>query len=290
MTKSSVSVLGLGAMGSALASAFLRGGHSTTVWNRTQGRALGLDGQSVQRVGTVADAIGASPLVVLCVVHYDAGYQALRPVSDQLAGRTLVNLCNGSPRQAREMAAWAGEHGADYLDGGIMAIPPMIGQPEALTLYSGAPEVFQRHRDTLGALGGARHLGPDPGMAALHDIALLSAMYGMFGGFLHAVSLVGSEGIKAGELMPLLEPWIQAMLPALGKAAEQIDSGDYGRDVVSPLAMQAAAFGNFIDSARDQGIRPDLLLGLGGLMEEAVAAGHGKHDISSLVEVIKARK
>ncbi|HTF52452.1 MAG TPA: NAD(P)-dependent oxidoreductase, partial [Pseudonocardia sp.] len=76
----------------------------------------------------------------------------------------------------------------------------------------------------------------------------------------------------------------------LGKAAEQIDSGDYGRDVVSPLAMQAAAFGNFIDSARDQGIRPDLLTGLRGLMDEAVAAGHGEHDISSLVEVIKVRE
>ncbi|HTF47760.1 MAG TPA: NAD(P)-binding domain-containing protein, partial [Pseudonocardia sp.] len=107
MTKTSVSVLGLGAMGSALASAFLRAGHSTTVWNRTQGKALELDSQGVQRSGTAEEAIGASPLVVLCVVHYDAGYQALRPVADQLGGRTLVNLCNGSPNQAREMARWA---------------------------------------------------------------------------------------------------------------------------------------------------------------------------------------
>jgi len=290
MTATTVSVLGLGAMGSALASAFLRGGHPTTVWNRTPARATELDGEGARRADTAVAAVTASPLVVLCVVHYDAAYQALAPAADQLAGRTLVNLCNGTPRQAREMAGWAAEHAAHYLDGGIMAIPPMIGQPVALTLYSGSPATFDAHRDTLAALGTARHLGSDAGLAALHDLALLSAMYGMFGGFLHAVSLVGSEGIKAGELMPLLEPWIQAMLPALGKAAEQIDSGDYGRDVVSPLAMQAAAFGNFIDSARDQGIRPDLLLGLGGLMEEAVAAGHGKHDISSLVEVIKARK
>jgi len=290
MTATTVSVLGLGAMGSALASAFLRGGHPTTVWNRTPARATELDGEGARRADTAVAAVTASPLVVLCVVHYDAAYQALAPAADQLAGRTLVNLCNGTPRQAREMAGWAAEHAAHYLDGGIMAIPPMIGQPVALTLYSGSPATFDAHRDTLGALGTARHLGSDAGLAALHDLALLSAMYGMFGGFLHAVSLVGSEGIKAGELMPLLEPWIQAMLPALGKAAEQIDSGDYGRDVVSPLAMQALAFGNFIDAARDQGIRPDLLVGLGGLMTEAVAAGHGEHDISSLVEVIKARK
>ncbi|MER6985206.1 NAD(P)-binding domain-containing protein, partial [Streptomyces carpinensis] len=37
-----VSVLGLGPMGTALASAFLAAGHPLTVWNRTPGRAGGL--------------------------------------------------------------------------------------------------------------------------------------------------------------------------------------------------------------------------------------------------------
>ncbi|HEX4358720.1 MAG TPA: NAD(P)-binding domain-containing protein [Pseudonocardia sp.] len=290
MTETTVSVLGLGAMGSALASAFLRAGHSATVWNRTRGRAAALpELAAARRADTAAAAVAASPLVVLCVVHYDAAYRALEPATDQLAGTTLVNLCNGTPRQAREMAAWAAGHSAEYLDGGIMAVPPMIGGPAALTLYSGSPAAFETHRDTLAALGNARHLGAEVGLAALYDLALLSAMYGMFGGFLHAVSLVRTEGIKAGELLPLVQPWLLAMVPELTKAAEQVDSGDYGRGVVSPLAMQAAAFGNFVDSAHEQGIRPDLLLGLRGLLDEAVAAGHGGHDISSLVEVITRR-
>jgi len=290
MTETTVSVLGLGAMGSALASAFLRAGHSATVWNRTRGRAAAVPELAAARhADTAAAAVAASPLVVLCVVHYDAAYRVLEPATDQLAGTTLVNLCNGTPRQAREMAAWAAGHGAEYLDGGIMAVPPMIGAPAALTLYSGSPAAFETHRDTLAALGTARHLGADVGLAALYDLALLSAMYGMIGGFLHAVSLVRTEGIKAGELLPLVQPWLLAMVPELTRAAEQVDSGDYGRGVVSPLAMQTAAFGNFVDSAREQGIRPDLLLGLRGLMDEAVAAGHGAHDISSLVEVITRR-
>lgn len=36
---SPVTVLGLGAMGTALATAFLTNGHPTTVWNRTRTRA-----------------------------------------------------------------------------------------------------------------------------------------------------------------------------------------------------------------------------------------------------------
>lgn len=274
-------------MGSALARAFSAAGHQTTAWNRTQGRAPDLT--TITRTETVAEAIEASPLVVVCLLHYDVAYQALRGAEDRLAGKTLVNLCNGTPAQAREMAAWAVGHGARYLDGGIMAIPPMIGGPDAMTLYSGDPDVFAAHRDTLAALGAVQHLGTDPGFAALHDIALLSGMYGMFAGFLHAVGLVRPEGIKATDLMTLLEPWMRAMLPSLTHAAQQIDSGDYGSDVPSPLAMQLAAFGNFTASARDQGIRPDLLAGIHTLMSEAVEAGHGNHDIAALIEVINRR-
>lgn len=284
MTSESVTVLGLGVMGSALARAFAAAGHPTTAWNRTQGRAPDLT--TVTRTETVAEAIEASPLVVVCLLHYDVAYEALRGAEDRLAGKTLVNLCNGTPAQARAMAVWAAGHGARYLDGGIMAVPPMIGGPDAMTLYSGDPDAFAEHQDTFGALGTALHLGADPGIAALHDIALLSGMYGMFAGFLHAVGLVRPEGIKATELMTLLEPMLRAMLPSLTKNAEQIDSGDYDSEVTSPLAMQLAAFGNFLDSARDQGIRPDLLTGIHTLMSDAVDAGHGNHDIAALIEVI----
>lgn len=186
-------------MGSALAGAFNAAGHSTTGWNRTPGKAPELT--AVHRAETVADAVTASPLVVVCLLHYDVAYQALRGAEDQLTGRTLVNLCNGTPAQARQMAAWATEHGAEYLDGDIMAIRPMIGRMVALTLYSGNKTTFEAQRPTLEALGNAHHLGTDPGFAALHDIALLSGMYGLFGGFLNAAGLVRSEGIKVTDLM-----------------------------------------------------------------------------------------
>jgi 3-hydroxyisobutyrate dehydrogenase-like beta-hydroxyacid dehydrogenase len=57
--------------------------------------------------------------------------------------------------------------------------------------------------------------------------------------------------------------------------------------VVSNLAMQAAAFPNFIQVSHDQGIRPDLLAPVQELMNEAVADGHGAGDISALVEVLR---
>jgi phosphoglycerate dehydrogenase-like enzyme len=49
----SVTVLGLGAMGSALAGAFLAAGRPVTVWNRTQGKA----GELVARGATEATTV-----------------------------------------------------------------------------------------------------------------------------------------------------------------------------------------------------------------------------------------
>src|SRR5918998_902445 len=117
----SVTVIGLGAMGSRIAEVLLRGGHPTTVWNRTPGRAEPLVAQGAVRAGSVAEAVAASPLVLVCVLDYAAAREIVEPVAGELAGRTLVHFTTGTPRQAREMAEWAAGHGIDYVDSGMMA-------------------------------------------------------------------------------------------------------------------------------------------------------------------------
>ncbi len=117
-----VTVLGLGRMGSALAAAFLAAGHSTTVWNRTPGKADELAARGARHAGSVAEAVAAAPLVVVCVADDEAVHQLLDPLDGALAGRTLVNLTTGTSAQARANAAWAKERGAAFLDGAIMAV------------------------------------------------------------------------------------------------------------------------------------------------------------------------
>ena len=119
----------------------------------------------------------------MCVLEYDTVREILTPAGSALVGRVLVNLTNGRPQQAREMAEWVASQGAEYLDGGIMATPLMIGQPHSLVLYSGPEAVFHTYQTTLELLGTGKYLGADPGLASLHDLALLSGMYGVFAGF-----------------------------------------------------------------------------------------------------------
>ncbi|XXZ06954.1 helix-turn-helix domain-containing protein [Sorangium sp. So ce302] len=46
----------------------------------------------------------------------------------------------------RHLAQVSASHGIDYLDGGIMAVPEMIGGPGSAILYSGSQTAFDAHR------------------------------------------------------------------------------------------------------------------------------------------------
>jgi 3-hydroxyisobutyrate dehydrogenase-like beta-hydroxyacid dehydrogenase len=282
-----VSVIGLGSMGAALAGALLTSGHPTTVWNRSPGRAQQLASRGAHHATTVGEALQRSSTVLVCVLDHGAVQDVLAPAAEDLAGRTIVNLTNGTPEEARVTAAWVGEHGSDYLDGGIMAIPPMIGGPEALVLYSGSEDVFGRVEPVLGRLGTSRYLGADPGLASLYDLALLSGMYGMFGGFLHATALAQTGNAAAVEFTSsLLVPWLNAMLSALPELARQIDAGDY-RDAGSDLRMQAIGLDNIVRASEAQGVSPVLLTAMQSLVRRRVAEEQGPEDISAVIEILR---
>jgi 3-hydroxyisobutyrate dehydrogenase-like beta-hydroxyacid dehydrogenase len=285
-----VTVLGLGAMGTALAGAFLAAGRPTTVWNRTPGKAGGLVAAGALEAPTVEAAIKASPLVVVCLWDHRSVHETLDPASGALVGRTLVNLTNGTPGQGRELAGWAKRHGAAFLDGGIMAVPPMIGQPGAFILYSGPQEVLESHRDALDALAESQWVGADPGLAALHDLALLSAMYGATMGELHAFAMIRSAGLSATAFAPMLRRWMDALTGFEEQTAAQIDARDYTTGVVSNLAMQAAAYHNFFDAAHEQGVSPELIAPLYPLMQRRLVEGGGAEDLAGLVELLDVRR
>ncbi|MFD7158237.1 NAD(P)-dependent oxidoreductase [Kribbella sp. NPDC059898] len=283
--KTPVTVLGLGAMGTALARAFLAAGHPTTVWNRTPGRSPELDALGATRAATAADAAAASPLVVVCLL-VDATVRTALDGLD-LTGRTVVNLTNSTPEQSRATAERLASAGASYLDGGIMAVPPMIGTPGAFIFYSGPQDVFEQHRPALEVLARPAYVGTDPGLAALYDIALLSGMYGLFGGAQHALALITSANIPAADFtQQFLLPWLTAMLTSIPNMARQLDNGPVDT-ADSNLAMQSAAYENLVTTAQKQGVDPSLLTPMGELLRRAVAAGHEDEGLSALVGLLR---
>ncbi|MFF1308587.1 NAD(P)-dependent oxidoreductase [Streptomyces sp. NPDC058307] len=284
--KTSVTLLGLGAMGTALARTWLAAGHPLTVWNRTPARATPLAAEGAKVADSAVEAVAVNSLVVVCLLD-DASVQDALADAD-LAGRDLVNLTTGTPAQARERAEWTRERGARYLYGGIMAVPPMIGVPDSggYVFYSGSPELFERHRDTLAVPAGTVYVGRDAGFAALHDVALLSAMYGMFAGAAHAFALIRKEDIDPASFAPLLADWLVAMAPAVHRTADQLRGGDYTRGVVSTLAMQVAGTPAFLSTAEQQGVSPELVSPYFELMRRRLAEGGGEEDLTGVIDLL----
>ncbi|MEV5186870.1 NAD(P)-dependent oxidoreductase [Streptomyces werraensis] len=287
--KTPVTLLGLGAMGTALARAWLTAGHPLTVWNRTQARAHALAAEGARATESVPAAVAANTLVVVCLLD-DASVEDTLAGAD-LTGKDVVNLTTCTPAQARARAAWAAERGARYLNGGIMAVPPMIGVPEAggYVLYSGARDLFEQHRETLAVPAGTTYVGENPAHAALHDVALLSAMYGMFAGAAHAFALIRREDVDPTAFAPLLADWLTAMAPAVHGTAEQLRGGDYTKGVTSTLAMQVAGTPTFLDTADEQGVSPELLAPFFALMRRRLAEGGGEEDLTGVIDLLLRR-
>ncbi|MDQ0956649.1 3-hydroxyisobutyrate dehydrogenase-like beta-hydroxyacid dehydrogenase [Streptomyces sp. B4I13] len=287
--KTPVTILGLGAMGTALARTWLTAGHPLTVWNRTPARTGAFATEGARVADTAAAAVAANTLVVVCLLDDASVDEAL--AGADLAGRDLVNLTTSTPAQARARAQWARERGARYLDGGIMAVPPMIGVPEAggYVFYSGSRALFERYRETLAVPVGTAYVGEDAGFAALHDVALLSAMYGMFAGAAHAFALIRKEDVDPATLAPLLSDWLVAMAPAVHQTAEQLRSGDYTKGVVSNLAMQVAGTPTFLSTAEQQGVSPELLTPYFELMRRRLAEGDGEEDLTGVIDLLVRR-
>ncbi|WEV26156.1 NAD(P)-binding domain-containing protein [Streptomyces sp. 71268] len=286
--QSAVTVIGLGPMGRALAGAFLAAGVATTVWNRTPGRDQELVERGAVGAGSAEEAVAASPLVVVCVVNYDAADSVLRrpEVTAALKGRALVNLSADVPDRAREAATWAAEHGVDYLEGAIMTPAPTIGTPDAVFLHSGPQELYGEHKPVLDALGGTHtHLGEDIGRAAAFDIALLDIWWTAMTGYTHALAIARAEGISGQELAPFAKGIAAILPPAFDEAAAEVDNGTFTAKI-NPLTSAASTMTHIVHASEAHGIDASVMRAAEGLTRRAIGLGHGGDELSRLAELM----
>ncbi|MFB7353286.1 NAD(P)-dependent oxidoreductase [Streptomyces gardneri] len=288
-----VTVIGLGLMGQALAGAFLKAGHPTTVWNRTPARAAPLVAAGARSAPTLGDALAASPLTIVCLTDYDAVYELLgangvepdptTPIDTTPIDTTLINLTSGSAGQAREAAEWAERRGARYLDGAIMAIPSGIGTAEAVILHSGPEQVFADHASTLGALGTITHLGADPGLASLYDVAGLAMMWSVLNAWLQGTALLAKAGVDAVTYAPFARQIAAGVADWLPGYAEQIDKGSFPAEVAA-LETDARAMEHLIEESEAMGVNAELPRLIKAMADRAIAAGHGGEQYPVLIE------
>jgi 3-hydroxyisobutyrate dehydrogenase-like beta-hydroxyacid dehydrogenase len=289
MTSKSVTVIGLGAMGSALANALLAKGFKVTVWNRNKTKAASLAAKGAFVAESVTAAIKASPLLLVCVSDYKATMKILNEagVKELLAGRTLVQLSTGTPKEARELDAWAKQHGGNCLNGDILAWPRQIGTDEATITISGNNEIFNQYLTELkGLAGNVNFVGEEPGTSAVLFSAVMAYLAGNWIGFCHGALICENEGFRPdafGELIHNISP----ILAMESKHMGQVIQHNKFTDPESTINTTGLDLHLLVQQAEEAGISKELPLFAANIFQRALDAGYGQEEHAAIIKVMR---
>lgn len=283
----SIAIIGLGPMGQALASATLKAGHPTVIWNRSPDKAAALVARGATLAATAAEAAQHASLVVGCLRDY-AAFRMILGGIDGWPGATLVNLTTGQPGEARDLADWAGKRGIDYLEGAILTPTPMIGTPAAAILYCGPEAIFEAARSTLTAFGGTpAYLGEDYGAAAAYDMALLDLFSTVVSGIVHSFALASAEGISPRGFAGYATG-IGGLLPEMiSRFAGQLEEGRFPGER-STIASAGSGISHIIEVASKHDIDTGVLRATKAVIDSAIEAGHGEDGLARLAQSLHA--
>ena len=283
---SDVTVIGLGAMGAALARTLLNS-YQVTVWNRTAAKAE----QLVEAGAVLADspdaAIAASPVTIICVSDYDDTRTVLERDPTALSGRIVIQLTTAIGGGAQRLADWAGQQGADYLDGEILAYPSEIGGAETMLLIAGDEPLWRTSEPILRALGGAtRYLGDNVELPAILNTALMAPMMGMIAGLIHGALECEASNFSVAAYTEMLTKMFPVARHQTEYLATTIAQNNFS-DTEAALRTYAAPINAWVEQSKERGINAEFPALIDGWLQRAMAAGYGDEEISAIIKVLR---
>jgi 3-hydroxyisobutyrate dehydrogenase-like beta-hydroxyacid dehydrogenase len=168
-----IAVVGLGAIGSLLATHLVRADHKVTVWNRSAGPARRLAGDGARSADTVADAFQSD--IVISVLFDDAAVRERlldeTTLSSARPGTLHICMSTISPELATELEAACKRHGLRYVSAPLFGRPDAAASAQLQILVAGETEAARQAHEILRLFGQTWPMGSEPRHANLAKLA-----------------------------------------------------------------------------------------------------------------------
>ncbi|KAF3391725.1 Glyoxylate/succinic semialdehyde reductase 1 [Penicillium rolfsii] len=289
-TPESISVLGVGQIGTALASAFLKQGHPVTVWNRTIEKLRPLTLKGARVAESPFDCVQCGTLVLVSLSSDEVVHNILGRIPT-LLGRTIINFTTSRPARAEVIAEMVTKRALalGYLHGWINAMPSEVEDRQAAIRYSGPQALFERNKHIFQVLGEPLWLFENHKKICLLENAALLWVSGMLAAFFQSVALAEAAGADGAVftrqvLLPLL-PLFHGLLPQIAERGQSQVSLtlDESLSINKMLVLVSQGF----EAAETSGVSTRLFYGFHNLLRQASELGNGHENVSILIRMLR---
>ena len=152
-----ISYLGLGTMGSGMASNLLKAGHKLTVWNRSAEKCEPFARKGARVAESPADAVRDVDLVIYCLSNEEAVEEVVFGAKGILSGinegQIAIDMSTVLPATSlREQEVYA-KHGVDFLDAPVFGSKQESADAKLWILAAGNKAIFEEVNQSWGTWG-----------------------------------------------------------------------------------------------------------------------------------------
>jgi 3-hydroxyisobutyrate dehydrogenase len=205
-SKPTIGFIGMGHMGSHMASRLIHAGYQLTVYDRTREKAQAIAGASVAE--TPRDAAANSDVVISIVTDDTALDEVMLGPNGALAGAyagsTIIDMSTVSPQSSRHLFQTAREKGVAMLDAAVSGSVPQVEQGSLVIFVGGEEETYQKYRPILDILGHTSfYMGPS-GMGTTMKLVVNTLLGLGMQALAEAIALGEKAGLSQEVLLDVL--------------------------------------------------------------------------------------
>jgi 3-hydroxyisobutyrate dehydrogenase-like beta-hydroxyacid dehydrogenase len=195
-----IGFIGLGRMGTPMATNVVAAGFDLTVWNRSAAKAEAFAADTGAGVAATARALAEACEIVVTMVSDGPALEAVFAGEDGLLaglrdGGIIVDTSTVGPGSIAELAPQATDHGGHLVDAPVSGGPGFAAERQIMIMAGGADEAVRRVKPVLDAMSDKVMLVGDSGTGATMKIAINSMVYAINEAVCEALILTERSGI-----------------------------------------------------------------------------------------------